>query len=186
MSPHQKIDVLKKQERSYLSGSVALDDDQYVLYDDLNDEVHLLDEMQERYIEVYIQKHWKRGKWQGFGILETENGLLELHAGDMVRVKRRLPFALDEMLKELQDETFIRFITQLNALSFSPFDCIYSYNALIFLDNSVNKKGVSFYQFDNEDSLCAVQHHFGRGIHSSDRLEITTSLGKRMLICGMY
>ena len=125
-------------------------------------------------------------RWIGLGKIKTDMGTLSLNHGDTVRIRKKLPLALDEMLKELQDETFVRLIKQLNSLGFSPYDCIYSYNQLLFMENRVNKKGVSFFQFDTEDSICAIQHHFERGIHSGDRFEITTSLGERRLVCSKF
>jgi Protein of unknown function (DUF2777) len=186
MSPYKRTDLLFKQKRSYLIGLIEMTDDQFVIFDDMNDEVHLLEEIQDHHIEILRPHGWEAGKLLGVGKVKTQIGMFSLNCGDTVRIKKRLPQALDEMLKELSDETFIRFINQLNTLSFSPFDCVYSYNQLLFLETQVYKKGVSFYQFDNEDSICAIQHHFDRGVYSSDRIEITTSLGERSLICSMY
>jgi hypothetical protein len=186
MSPYKRTDLLFKQKRSYLIGLIEMTDDQFVIFDDMNDEVHLLEEIQDLHIEILRPHGWEAGKLLGVGKVKTQIGMLSLNCGDTVRIKKRLPQALDDMLKELSDETFIRFINQLNTLSFSPFDCVYSYNQMLFLETQVHKKGVSFYQFDNEDSICAIQHHFDRGVYSSDRIEITTSLGERSLICSMY
>jgi Protein of unknown function (DUF2777) len=186
MCPYKRTDLLLNQKRSYLTGLIEVADDQYVIYDDMNDELHLLEDVHDRHLEILSPHGWKAGKWMGLGKVKTELGLSFLNCGDTVRIRRMLPQALDEMLKELRDETFIRFINQLNALSFSPFDCVYSYNQLLFLDNKIHKKGASFYQFDNEDCICAIQHHFERGVHSSDRIEITTSFGERSLINSLY
>jgi hypothetical protein len=186
MSPYKRTDLLFKQKRSHLIGLIEKAENHFVIFDDMNDEVHLLEEIQDHHIEILRPNGWEAGKWIGLGKVETQIGMLSLKCGDTVRIKKKLPLALDEMLRELPDETFIQFIHKLNTLSFSPFDCIYSYNQLLFLESQINKKGVSFYQFDNEDGICAVQHHFDRGVFSSDRLEITTSLGDRSLICSMY
>jgi Protein of unknown function (DUF2777) len=186
MSPYKRTDILLNQKRSYLTGMIEVTNDQYVIYDEINDEIHLIEDIQDDQMEILSPHGWKPGKWIGLGKVKTELGLFSINSGETVRLKKRLPHALDEMLKELNDETFIQFIKQLNNLSFSLFDCVYSYNQLLFLDQKVHKKGVSFYQFDNEDCICAIQHHFERGVHSSDRFEITTSLCKRSLICTMY
>ncbi len=186
MFPLKRTDLLLNQKRSYLTGLIEIANDQYVIYDDMNDELHLLDEIQHSQIEILRSTGWTAGTWIGLGKVKTDIGTYSIHNGDTVRVRKRLPLAFDEMLKELQDETFVRFIKQINALGFSPYDCIYSYNQLMFLENRIHKKGVSFYQLDNEDCICAIQHHFERGVHSSDRLEITTSLGERRLICGIF
>jgi hypothetical protein len=186
MCPYKRTDLLFNQKRSYLIGLIEVTNDQYVIYDDMNDELHLLEDIQEQHLEILSPHGWQPGKWLGLGKVKTELGLCSLNCGDTVRIRKTLPLALDEMFKELRDETFVQLIKQLNSLSFSPYDCVYSYNQLLFLDNRVNKKGVSFFQFDNEDCICGIQHHFERGVHSSDRIEITTSLGERCLICSKY
>ncbi|WP_273125697.1 DUF2777 family protein [Metabacillus sp. HB246100] len=186
MSRYKRMDLLLKQKRSYITGFVDITNNQYVIYDDMNDELHLLEEINETRLEILSPNGWKSGKWLGLGKVKTDMGMFSLNSGDTVRMRKKLPLALDEMLKELPDDTFLKLIKQLNALSFSPFDCIYSYNQLIFMGNQVHKKGVSFYQFDNEDSICAIQHHFERGVHSSDRIEMTTSLGERRLLTCYY
>lgn len=186
MCPYKRTDLLLNQKRSYLIGLIEMTNDQYVIYDDMNDELHLLEEIKDYHLEILSPHGWRPGKWIGSGKVKTESGIYSLHCGDTVRIKKILPLALDEMLKELHDETFVHFIKQLNSLAFSPYDCIYSYNQLLFLDSRVHKKGVSFYQFDNEDCICGIQHHFKRGVHSSDRIEFSTSLGERRLICVKY
>ncbi|MGM7719529.1 DUF2777 family protein [Metabacillus sp. Hm71] len=186
MYSSKRADLLLNQKRSYVIGLIEVTNEQYVIYDDMNDELHLLEEIQDNYLEILSPHGWKPGKWLGLGKVKTELGLTSLNCGDTVRIRKRLPIALDEMLKELHDETFMRLIRQLNSLSFSPFDCIYSYNHLYFLKNKVHKKGVSFYQFDNENTICGLQHHFERGVHCSDRFEFTTSLGERGLISSKY
>jgi hypothetical protein len=186
MYPYKRTDLLLNQKRSYLIGLIEVTNDQYVIYDDMNDELHLLEDIQDHYLEILCPHGWKPGKWIGLGKVKTELGMSSLNCGDTVRIRKTLPLALDEMLKELPDETFIRLIKQLNSLSFSPYDCVYSYNQLLFLETQVHKKGVSFYHFDNEDSICAIQHHFVRGVHSLDRIEMTTSFGQRSLISSHY
>lgn len=186
MSSYKRSDVLLKQKRSYYIGKIDITEDQYVLYDDMNDEFFLLEELGDKQLEVLSPHGWKSANWLGLGKVKTEGELFTLNCGDSVRIRKTLPFALDEMLKEIPDETFVKIIKQLNSLSFSPYDCIYSYNQLLFFSNKANKKGVSFFQFDNEESICSIQHHFERGIHSSDRFEFTTSFGERRLIVSMY
>lgn len=186
MFPIKRADLLLNQKRSYLTGLIEKANDQYVIYDDMNDELLLLDEIQNCHIEILHTTGWETGVWIGLGKIKTNSGTYSVNNGDTVRVRKKLPVALDEMLKELPDETFVRFIKQINSLGFSPYDCIYSYNQLLLLENRVYKKGVSFYQLDNEECILGIQHHFERGVHSSDRLEITTSLGNRRLICSKY
>ncbi|MDQ0232254.1 DUF2777 family protein [Metabacillus malikii] len=186
MYPHKRSDVLSKQKRSYFIGNIDITGDQYVIYDDMNDELFLVEELEDYRLEIMSPKGWKTGRWLGFGKVKTEVGVFSLNCGDSVRVKKSLPLALDEMLKELPDETFVKVLKQLNSLSFSPFDCVYSYNQLLFMGNQASKRGVSFYQFDNEDSICSIQHHFERGIMRSDRFEFTTSLCKRGLVIAQY
>ncbi|PMC40366.1 DUF2777 domain-containing protein [Bacillus sp. UMB0899] len=186
MFPLKRTDLLLNQKRSYLTGLIEIANDQYVIYDDMNDELLLLDEIQHSHLEILQSTGWKSGEWIGFGKIKTNTGTYSVNNGDTVRVRKKLPVALDEMLKELQDETFVRFIKQINSLGFSLYDCIYSYNQLLFMENRVHKKGVSFYQLDNEECILGIQHHFERGIHSSDRLEITSSLGERRLVCSKF
>lgn len=186
MCPYKRTDLLLNQKRSYLIGLIEVTNEQYVIYDDMNDELHLLEEIRDYDFEILSPHGWKPGKWMGLGKVKTELGLFSLNSGETIRIRKRLPVALDEMLKELRDETFNQFIKHLNSLSFSPYDCVYSYNQHLFFENKVHKKGVSFFQFDNEDCICAVQHHFERGVHSSDRIEFTTSLDDRSLIMSKY
>ena len=186
MCSYKRTDLLLNQKRSYLIGLIEITNDQYIIYDDMNDEFHLLEDVKEQQLEILSSQGWKSGKWIGLGKVKTDFGTHLINCGDTVRIRKSLPFALDQMLKELPEKTFIALIKQLNSLTFSPFDCIYSYNQHLFLENRVQKKGVSFYQFDNEECICAIQHHFERGVHSSDRFEITTSHGKRRLLSSMY
>ena len=85
-------------------------------------------------------------------------------------------------MEEISDDAFNQFITTLNNLNYSIYDCIFCHNHLVFLENQKIKQGVNFITFDNGDEICAVQHHFTYYKKQRDRFEFTLSTGKRIVI----
>ncbi|MBD1380610.1 DUF2777 family protein [Metabacillus arenae] len=178
--------VLQDQERSYQAGKVLHKDNQYLFYDDVLDDVQLLEYVVEEEMEILVNLEWQKGMWKGAGKVHLPFGNYDLKEGDFIRLKKDLPYALNKMLEAIPDETFLKLVQQLNSWGFSVYDCIYNYNQLLFMEKKTFKKGVSFYQFDNEESVCALQHHFERGMRNKDRFEFTTSRGKQSVISVFY
>jgi len=133
-------------------------------------------------IEVFRFNRWKEGILCGENQIKMGNVIHPLKNQDKIRIRKNLVFSLEQLSKELNDDAFYQFITNLNALNFSLYDCIYCYNHLTFLSETKHKNGVNFMVFDNSDTICSVHHHFFYYENESDRFEFTLNTGKRMVI----
>ncbi|MFY4774289.1 DUF2777 family protein [Metabacillus sp. RGM 3146] len=182
MSEQLRTELLRYQDRSFIIGMIQMLEDEWFFFEEEGDEMVLLETMNMNELEIFLSGGWQKGKWLPSGKIKGLFGTHTVHEDDCIRIKKPLPFAFDQMLHSISDETFIEFTKQLNGMGFSVYDCIYSYNQLMFMGKKKLKKGVSFFQFDNEDRICAVQHHFERGKNSSDRFEFTTSKGDRAIL----
>ncbi|MCM3595305.1 DUF2777 domain-containing protein [Metabacillus idriensis] len=183
MLSNQKHRLLERQERAHATGSIEISEDQeFLFYDDVNEEVSILQLKPDETIEILLNDCWYTGTYLTDGQLSVPMGIHQLKTNDMLRIQKKVPFALEYMLKEFSDDSFLAFTAKLNALSFSIHDCIYSYNHMVFQEGKNDKQGVSFFQFDNEEAICGVQHHFSRGSKNEDRFEFTTCTGKRALL----
>jgi hypothetical protein len=175
-----KLNLIQNQKRAFVTGTVEYVNNEWLFYDLDSDDVHPVKASEEK-LEVFCNQSWCTGLYKGHGKITTDFDDYELQHGDLIRLRRQLPFAFEQMVNELSDGTCLQFVKMLNELGFSIFDCIYNYNQLLFYEKKARRKGVSFYHFDNEDCICALQHHFERGIKSFNRFEFTTSLGKRAI-----
>jgi hypothetical protein len=182
MNQQQRTELLEVQQRSFTEGTVEYINHQWVFFDHETEEASSLDDWLLREVEVFRLKRWRKGNLQEDGkiSLGKEDILLKDH--DMVRIRKSLVFSLERLLDEVNDDAFFQFITNLNAMNFSVYDCIYCYNHLTFFENSSQKSGVNFIVFDNGDSICSVHHHFYYYKNTSDRFEFTLNTGKRMVI----
>lgn len=186
MLSKQKHRLLERQERAHVTGSIEIGEDQELLfYDDVHEEVSILQFKQDESLEILLNDSWYTGNYLKDGQLSIPMGIHQLKTNDTLRIQKKVPFALEYMLKESSDDSFLAFTAKLNALSFSIHDCIYSYNQMVFQDGKTDKRGVSFFQFDNEEAICGVQHHFSRGSKNEDRFEFTTCTGKRAILTQM-
>jgi hypothetical protein len=105
-----------------------------------------------------------------------------LQDDEQIRIRKQLIYSFERLLDELNDDSFFQFVTTLNSLDFSVYDCIYSYNQLTFLREAETQSGVNFFIFDNGTVLVSVQHHFYYSEKEQDRFEFTLNTGKRIVI----
>ena len=182
MNQQQRNELLKRQLRSFTPGIVEFINDQWIFFNDENDEAYPLEEYVNQEIEIFRNSRWKRGTLSDTGIVNVRKDTLYLHHQEKVRMKKSLLYSFEHLLSELNDDSFFQFIMTLNSLSFSIYDCIYGYNQLTFLTDRNNCSGVNFFTFDNGTCVCSVQHHFVYSTKEHDRFEFTQNTGKRIVI----
>lgn len=182
MNRQQRNKLFEFQSRAYNEGTVELINDQWIFFDKETEEAALLDESLHQEIEVFRYNRWKRGTLIEAGKVCLTDESIILRDQDMVRTRKHLIYSLDRLLEELNDEAFIQFVTTLNSMDFSIYDCLYCYNHLSFLAEEDRKAGVNFMVFDNQEQICNVQHHFCYFEKVNDRFEFTVNTGKRLVI----
>ncbi|WP_174730764.1 DUF2777 domain-containing protein [Mesobacillus harenae] len=182
MNQQQRSQLLESQLRAFTEGSIENINEQWVFFDDETEEALLLDDYIHQEIEVYRHNRWKKGLLLKEGKIQTGASLIDLTNNDPVRIRKQLVYSLERLLEELNEDAFLHFITTLNSLQFSIYDCIYCYNHLTFLAQSEGKSGVNFIMFDNQEEIANVQHHFDYFDQQNDRFEFTLSSGRRTLI----
>lgn len=177
----QRNKLIEFQKRAYTEGTIENINNQWIFFDEETEEATLLDVWFQEEIEVFRLNRWKKGVLGKEGMLKGKD-ILHLKDQDTIRIRKKLVFSLEQLLDEIHDEAFYQFITSLNTMNFSIYDCIYCYNHLTFFSESRQKSGVNFIVFDNGESICNVQHHFYYYENRNDRFEFTLSSGKRMVI----
>ncbi|MDQ0268785.1 DUF2777 domain-containing protein [Cytobacillus purgationiresistens] len=182
MNRQQRTKLIENQTRAFSEGIVEFINDQWVFFDNETDEASLLDEFIQQDIEVYRFKRWKKGSMLENGKVSCSDELFHLKDQDQIRIRKLLVFSLERLLDEVNDDAFFQFVTNLNSINFSIFDCIYCYNQLTFFNDGERKSGVNFMIFDNQEYICSVQHHFFYYENETDRFEFTLNSGKRMVI----
>ncbi|MBU8877422.1 DUF2777 domain-containing protein [Bacillus sp. FJAT-29790] len=182
MNRQQRMKLIEYQNRAFTEGTIEFINNQWVFFDKETEEASLLDEFLHQEIELFRFKRWKKGILFEDGKLAFSDEIFHLKDQDSVRIRKLLVFSLEKLLDEMNDDAFFQFITTLNSLQFSVYDCIYCYNQLSFLDASERKSGVNFIVFDNQEHICNVQHHFSYFEKTNDRFEFTLNSGKRMII----
>lgn len=182
MNRQQRTKLIEYQSRAFTVGTVEFINDQWVFFDKETEEAALLDEFLHQEIEVYRMKRWKKGVLFEEGRISSPDEVLILKDQDTIRIRKLLVFSLEKLLDEINDDAFFQFITTLNSMRFSIYDCIYCYNQLNFLSTSERKSGVNFIVFDNQEQICNIQHHFSYFEKTNDRFEFTLNSGKRMVI----
>jgi len=182
MNLQHRLRKMNQQKRSYTTGTVELINDQWIFFDDENEEASMLEEFTDQEVEVYLINKWEKGVYTQDGLMMMHDYFHKLEHGNKVRIPKSLPFAYNEFLNSLCDDTFTKFTATLNQLSFSLFDCIYCHNYLMYTLPEENKEGVNFITYDNTEIICSVQHHFTRGKQTKDRFEFTLATGKRTLL----
>jgi hypothetical protein len=183
MNIQQRLERLPHQERAYTIGKIEYIHDQWILFDE-HDEPSALKDIAKDMFQISID-----GKWVTFNELEGSMAFgtktYTLKEGDTFRILKSLTFVYQEWLKELTDEALVRFVTTLNSLSYSLYDCIYCHNYLFFQVGRKPVSGVNFLVFDNEEQICGIQHHFQRNNSHSDRFEMTLNNGNRQLLMNL-
>ncbi|MBA4538771.1 DUF2777 domain-containing protein [Bacillus aquiflavi] len=182
MDQLERIKILDRQSRAFTEGTVEFINEQWVFFDKETEEASLIDEYIHEEVEIFLQNRWQKGILLDEGKINcnTETHCLKDH--DRIRIRNKLIYSLELLLKQLNIDAFIQFISSLNSLQFSIYDCIYCYNQLSFLKERTRQNGVNFLVFDNQHLICSVQHHFCYGELESDRFEFTLNTGKRIII----
>jgi hypothetical protein len=182
MNHQQRKSFYNRQNRGFYEGTVESINQQWIFFEHESDEAFSLDEYIDQEIEVYREKQWCRGLLREDGNVMLKRGLHYLQNEEQVKIRKPLNFSFEKLLEELSDDSFLQFITVLNSLEFSIYDCVYSYNQLLFSEHTDAKSGVNFLFFDNGEVICAVQHHFLYSESKHDRFEFTMNTGKRIII----
>ncbi|HJV31325.1 MAG TPA: DUF2777 domain-containing protein [Bacillales bacterium] len=182
MNQQQRIKLYDNQLRAYTEGSVEHINNQWIFFDDETDEAILLDDFLQQEIELFRLNRWKKGTLVESDKIYFGKEVLTLRDHDIVRIRKHLIYSLERLLDGMNDDAFFQFVTTLNSLNFSIFDCLYCYNHLSFLTDDHQKDGVNFMVFDNQEQICNVQHHFCYFEKVNDRFEFTLNTGKRLII----
>jgi hypothetical protein len=182
MNRQQRIHLYDIQERSYTEGTVEQINGQWIFFDEETEEASMLEEFLHQEIEILRMNRWKKGILYEPGKIRIGNEVTMLRDHDTVRIRKHLIYSLERLLDGINDDAFFQFVTTLNSLDFSIYDCIYCYNHLSFLSDENRKDGVNFMVFDNQELICNVQHHFCYYEKVNDRFEFTINTGKRLII----
>ncbi|PKR86735.1 DUF2777 family protein [Heyndrickxia camelliae] len=182
MDQQQRNQLIKNQNRAFITGSIENINDQWVFFDDETDEAFMLEQYSMQEIEVFHRNQWLKGILEDDGKIALQTSILFLQDQMKMRIRKQIAFALEILLNELIDDVLFYFIHNLNQLEFSIYDCLYCHNQLSYLSESENQFGVNFLIFDNGENICAVQHHFKYEQEHQDRFEFTLSTGKRLIV----
>ncbi len=181
MKKQLRNQLLSKQLRAYTEGIFENINDQWVFFDEETDEAYPLEEYMNNEISIYRNNRWRKGTLVEDGKLLCGKELIFIKDEDQVRIKKNLQYSLERLLEEIKDDAFFQFITTLNSMNFSAYDCIYGYNQLSF-SSTAQSSGTNFFIFDNGDYICSVHHHFNEHNKEHNRFEFTLNTGKRMII----
>lgn len=177
-------DILEQQLRSFCEGTLEEINGEWIFFDNENDEAFPLEQFLFKELYVNRKNSWKKGILIDNLILDCHSFQIKLKDYDQIRIQKSFSHSFKLMLQELEDETFIKFTSELNNLDFSLYDTIYCHNQLSYI--LANKKvGVNFICFDNTEKICAVQHHFHYDGAKNDRFEFTLNTGERMILQEM-
>lgn len=182
MNRQQRIHLYDTQLRAFNEGTVEQINHQWIFFDEETEEAAMLEEYLQQEVEIFRNNRWKKGILSEPGKLLIGHETTMLRDHDLVRIRKHLIYSLERLLDGINDDAFIQFITTLNSLNFSIYDCIYCYNHLSFLSDHYQKDGVNFMVFDNQEQICNVQHHFCYFENVNDRFEFTLNTGKRLII----
>ncbi|MGG3738251.1 DUF2777 domain-containing protein [Aeribacillus pallidus] len=182
MNHQQRLQLIEHQSRAFTEGTVEYINDEWIFFDEEGDEAILLNQYVTEEVEVLRANKWVRGILQQDATVQLKGTTISLQDNDQLRIRKHLIYSLEILLEEIDDDAFIQFITTLNSMNFSIYDCIYCHNHLAYLQNYSIKQGVNILIFDNSENVCAVHHHFSYGKKKQDRFEYTLNTGKRIVI----
>ncbi|MBS4172018.1 DUF2777 domain-containing protein [Bacillus sp. FJAT-49736] len=182
MDHQHREQLIRNQDRAFITGSIENINDQWVFFDDETDEAFMLEEYFAQEVEIFHRQQWIKGVLEGDGKITMPNSTFFLHDQLKIRIRKQLTFAFEILLNELKDDALLYFIHNLNQLEFSVYDCIYCHNQLSYLAQEEKQNGVNFLIFDNGENICSIQHHFKYEQDSQDRFEFTLSTGKRTIV----
>ncbi|HZG70066.1 MAG TPA: DUF2777 family protein [Chondromyces sp.] len=178
----QRSRLLQQQPRSHTEGSIEFINEQWVFFDEENDEATNLEHFFEQEVEIFRHNQWIKGVLKEEAVILEDQKYILLKNNDTLKVKKQLILALELLMNDLSDDAFIQMLTTLNGLKFSLFDCIFCHNHLSFLEQASIRQGTNFILFDNGEMVCSVHHHFSYGEKKRDRFEFTLNTGKRLMI----
>ncbi len=182
MNRQQRMKLYDFQLRAFNEGTVEQINDQWIFFDEETEEAAMLDDFLHQEIEIFRLNRWKKGILIESGKIRSGSETIMLRDHDSIRIRKHLIYSLERLLEGINDDAFFQFVTTLNSLDFSIYDCIYCYNHLSFLTDDTRKDGVNFIVFDNQEQICNVQHHFCYYEKVNDRFEFTLNTGKRLVI----
>lgn len=182
MNRQHRMKLYDLQQRAYTEGTVEQINDQWIFFDEETEEASMLDEFLQQEVEIFRLNRWRKGVLQELGKISIGKERIMLRDHDQVRIRKHLIYSLERLMEGINDDAFFQFVTTLNSLNFSIYDCIYCYNHLTFLGDEERKDGVNFMVFDNQEQICSVQHHFFYFEKVNDRFEFTLNTGKRLII----
>lgn len=176
--PMNREQILKTQPRCYMQGTITYMNNEWVFFDDEDDEAYLLSEVADEEIELFISHTWVQGVLVEDGIVLINNQLQPLQKSACIRIHKPLQESYGAFLQELCDEAFLQFTNTLKELHYSIYDCMLCHNFLSFQPEDSPSVGVNFFIFDNGDMVCSIHHHFIRGLGiAHDRFEFLQADG---------
>ncbi|AWC31898.1 hypothetical protein TU51_05130 [Bacillus cytotoxicus] len=158
----QRKHILYNQARAHTIGNVEYINDEWIFFDDENDEAFLLEDIIEDGFEVLYNNNWLPARFYEKNILQIADEHHPLQNGEMIRIRKKLLFSYNEWIEELSDSAFSLFIDTLQTIHYSLYDCIYCHNFLSLQPKEQPCEGVNILLFDNEDMICALHHHYVR------------------------
>lgn len=174
--------ILKSQPRSYIEGTISLMNNEWIFFDDEDDEAYLLSELTTDSLDIYIADNWEIAT-----MINNQQIFLNYYHtyvadSAKVRIQKVLQLSYEQFLDELTNTSFQKFIDTLKELEYSIYDCMLCHNFLSFIPSSPCS-GVNFLLFDNNDLLCSIHHHFIRNNHLIyDKFEFTRADGVQIEI----
>lgn len=173
--------LIEQQPRAFKEGNAEWINGEWIFFDMETDEAYPLDMFESREVHILRQNTWKKGILTSNMFVQGEQGTFRICHNDWLKIRKSLLYSFELLLEELDDETFSRFVKELNEYGFSLYDLIYCHNYLS-LQTKENKQGVNMMIFDNGEKILAVQHHFTYEKIMKDRFEITFNTGERFLL----
>ncbi|PEM34912.1 hypothetical protein COL32_27085 [Bacillus pseudomycoides] len=158
----QRKHILYNQPRAHTIGNVEYINNEWIFFDDENDEAFLLEDIIEDGFEVLYNNNWLPARFYEQNILQIANEQHPLQNGEMIRIRKKLLLSYHEWLEELSDSAFALFAETLQSFNYSLYDCIYCHNFLSFQPKEGPCEGVNLLLFDNEEMICSLHHHYVR------------------------
>lgn len=174
-------EMLENQPRAFTYGTIENINEEWIFFDEEDEEAFLLfDEVSNSEVEFFIHGNWE----QGIILKEEKSFLLKnelfLPNKSMVRFRKKLNYAYQQLLNELDDNSFMDFIHLLQQGDYSIFDCFFCHNSLEFQRQS-SCEGVNILLFDNQDFVCSIHHYYVRNnTIISNRFELTQTTGMKL------
>jgi hypothetical protein len=159
-----RYQIMHNQPRAHTIGNVECINEEWVFFDEENDEAFLLLDVVEGDFEILYNNHWLPARFYENHMLKIENEVHPLQNGETIRVRKKLQYVYEEWLKELTDDAFSAFTKALTKLEYSLYDSIYCHNFLFFQVTKYPRQGVNFLVYDNEDMICSLHHSYIRDV----------------------